>query len=278
MNRVGRFVRSALVLYSLVLITMYVFERQFVFQPAKYPAGFWHPVGLEYEDTEFFAADGTRLHGWLLEHPTPRAHILFLHGTGGNITHNAEQAYRLRKNLQVSVLLFDYRGYGRSEGTPDEAGILQDARAARAWLAKRAEIEEQEIVLLGRSLGGAVAVDLAAADGAAGLILQDTFTSLPDAAASLYPWLPTRLLMRTRLNSLQKIVRYKGPLLASHSTADMIVPYDSGVRLYEASPVEDKKFVAFDHRGHNDRHPEWYFEELDLFLGRVNGAELDSSF
>src|SRR5690606_21254788 len=102
---------------------------------------------------------------------------------------------------------------GRSEGVPSEQGILADARAARQWLAQRAGVREQDIVLMGESLGGGVMVDLAASDGARALILENTFTSLPDVAAFHYPWLPVRTLMRTRFDSLSKIGNYHGPLL-----------------------------------------------------------------
>ena len=114
---------------------------------------------------------------------------LFLHGNAGNITHRDDRLLTLRR-LGFSVLMLDYRGYGRSEGSPSEKGVLLDARAARAWLAQRAGVAEQEIVLWGESLGGGVAVDLAAKDGARGLILESTFTSLPDMAAHHYRWLP----------------------------------------------------------------------------------------
>ena len=266
-----RVTRIGLISYLVVVVWMMFLERSIVFIPSKYPAGEWEPRGLAVEDAEFVAADGTRLHGWYVEHPAPRVHILFAHGNAGNVTNRAEQIRRMRDRLAASVMVFDYRGFGRSEGKPDEAGILQDGRAARAWLAERAGIEEQEIVLLGRSLGGGVVVDLAAKDGAAGLILQSTFTTLPDAAAFHFPWLPTRWVMRTRLNSIQKIDRYNGPLLMSHGTADTVIPYSLGEQLFEASKSREKKFVSIDPGGHNDPHPESYYDELDAFITRVNG-------
>ena len=133
---------------------------------------------MKYEEARFQASDGTHLYGWFLEHPHPREVMLYALGSGGNLSHHASKADALRNELKVSILIFDYRGYGKSEGSPDEAGILMDARAARTWLARRTDRAEQEIVLMGRSMGGAVAVDLAQ-DGARGLILENTFSSLP---------------------------------------------------------------------------------------------------
>jgi fermentation-respiration switch protein FrsA (DUF1100 family) len=146
-----------------------------------------------------------------------------------------------RDRLNASVLVFDYRGYGKSEGTPSEAGLLADARAARRWLAARTGVAERDIVVVGKSLGGGVAVDLAAKDGARALILESTFPSLPEVAAHHVPWLPTHWLMNTRLNSVAQIGNYHGPLLQSHGDADRTIPYEMGRKLFdaanEASPI-----------------------------------------
>ena len=171
----------------------------------------------------------------------------------------------LRERLGVSVMIFDYRGYGRSEGSPNEDGILADARAARAVLAQKAGVSEEQIVLMGRSLGGGVMVDIAARDGARALILESTFTSLPDVAGWHYPWLPVRLLMRTRLDSLSKIKEYHGPLLQSHGDADRIIPLKLGRQLFEAAN-SPKRFVTISGRDHNDPQSEDYYEALDEFL------------
>lgn len=269
-----RVFRTVSIVYLGVLLLMLMFERALIFFPTKYPDGQWQPPNLVFEDAYFTARDGTKLHGWHMPHPAPRAHILFAHGNAGNLSHRADEVRLLHDRLAVSVLIFDYRGYGRSEGSPDEAGILQDARAARAWLAERAGVAESDIVLLGRSIGGAVAVDLAAEDGAAGLILQSTFTSLPETASVHYPWLPAKLLMRTRLESINKIGRYDGPLLASHGNADTIVPYRLGRQLFEAAVnSHDKKFLTIEGGDHNDPQPLWYYDEVDQFLGRIGRRE-----
>ena len=242
-----------------------IFENSLIYFPSPHPEGDWEPPRFSPTDAWFQAADGTRLHGWYLPHPNPRAVVLFCHGNAGNITHRAEIMAVLNEFAETSVLMFDYRGYGRSEGKPDEEGVIADARAARAWLAEEAGIGEQDVVLIGRSLGGAVAVDLAAGDGARALVLESTFSSMPDVAAHHYPWLPVRLVMRTSFNSAEKIVNYHGPLLQSHGDADTIVPYRFGRRLFDAAN-EPKQFHTIAHGNHNDLQDLAYFEKLSAFL------------
>src|SRR5262249_35075603 len=185
-------------------------EDALIFHPRAYPHGDWTPeTGIE---DAWFEADGNKLYGWFAEAKEPRAVVLFAHGNAGNISDRRFMLQLYRDKLNASILVFDYRGYGRSEGTPNEEGILADARAARKWLAERAKVREQDIVIVGHSLGGGVAVDLAAKDGARGLVLESTFSSLPDAAAGQFPLLPYRALMHNRLDSASKISNYHGPL------------------------------------------------------------------
>jgi fermentation-respiration switch protein FrsA (DUF1100 family) len=265
LGRAWRVVRLLLIGYLVLLLVMSFFEESFVFVPLNYAEDDWHPRGLVFEEAKFQAADGTRLHGWYVPRPGAAAAVLFLHGNAGNITHRADVLRILHDRVGASVLIFDYRGYGRSQGRPNEAGVLADARAARKWLAAREGLRETDLVLLGESLGGAVAVDLAAADGARALVLESTFTSLPDAAAYHFPWLPVRLLMRTRLDSAAKIAAYHGPLLQSHGQPDTVIPFALGQRLFEAAN-EPKQFITFTDRDHNDPRPPEYYEALAGFL------------
>jgi fermentation-respiration switch protein FrsA (DUF1100 family) len=216
----------------------------------------------------FNADDGVHLHGWFFEHPQPRAVVLFCHGNAGSVPDWSRAAKLLRDQHRVSVLLFDYRGYGQSEGTPDEQGILCDARAAREWLADRTGVAEHDIVLMGRSLGGAVAVDLAAEDGARGLVLDSTFSSLPDVAAHHMPWLLPRWNMTQRLNSADKIARYNGPLLQTHGDVDRVVPIQSARKLFDAAG-EPKQFLVIPGADHNDPQNEASREMLDRFFDEL---------
>jgi pimeloyl-ACP methyl ester carboxylesterase len=243
-------------------------ERGLVFQPESYPHGDWHPVGLNFEEARFEAEDGTKLHGWCLPHERPRGIALFCHGNAGNITGLASSLQVLRDRHGLTAMTFDYRGYGRSAGQPSEEGILQDARAARRWLAARAGVAERDIILMGQSLGGAVAIDLAAQDGARGLVIASTFTSLPDVGVDHMPWLLPRWNMTMRLDSLSKIKHYRGPLLISHGDADETIPIAHGEKLYEAAPGP-KRFLREPGLGHNDPRSEEYRVALEEFLGSL---------
>jgi fermentation-respiration switch protein FrsA (DUF1100 family) len=264
-----RVVRVPLIAYLLIMLMMMWLENSLIYFPTKYSPDTWNDGGSEFEDAEFTSADGTRLHGWYVAAENPQAEILFCHGNAGNVTHRADLLWKVPRQAQASLLVFDYRGFGKSEGTPNETGVLADARAARAWLAKRAGVAESEIVLMGESLGAAVAVDLAAEDGARGLVLENAFTSLPDVAAYHYPWLPVRWLMRGQLNSLAKIGRYHGPLLMSHGDADSIVPYPFGQRLFAAAN-EPKRFITRHAGDHNDAREESFYDALQEFVEALN--------
>lgn len=240
-------------------------EQRMIFHPVKYPEGDWEPVGLGQEDAWFTAEDGTRLHGWFLEHPNPRAVVLFAHGNAGHLAHRAESLRILRDYHGLSVFCFDYRGYGRSEGKPSEEGLLMDARAARSWLAGRTGVAEADILLMGRSLGGGVVTQLAADGGARGLVLASTFTSLPDVGAKHVPWMSPRVVMVNRFNSLEAIQEYDGPLLISHGDADKIIPFEHGERLYAAA-TGPKRFIRIPGAGHNDPQSVEYRVALDQFI------------
>ncbi|HUG90691.1 MAG TPA: alpha/beta hydrolase [Planctomycetaceae bacterium] len=240
-------------------------ERSQVYQPARYPNGNWFPAGLTFEDAWFAAEDGTQLHGWYVPHEDPRAVVLFAHGNAGNLSHRTETLRILHDRHRLSVLIFDYRGYGRSDGVPGERGLLQDARAARAWLAERARVSERDIVLMGRSLGGGVTVDLASSDGARGLVLASTFTSLPEVADRLIPLVPARLLMQDRFDSISKLGSYEGPLLISHGDADEVIPYEMGRRLFDVHRGP-KRFITIPGGRHNSEQTEEYRRALDEFI------------
>lgn len=251
---------------------MVLFEEKLIFIPKNFPDDDWKLDGLEHEDVHFTASDGTKLHGWYIPHPQPKAVVLFAHGNAGNITHRELLLRAMHNRLKLSVLIFDYRGYGHSEGSPTERGVLDDARAARTWLAQKTGLKETDLVLMGESLGGAVAVDLAADGGARGLILENTFTSLPEVGAYHYSWLPVRLFMRSKLDSLSKIGKYHGPLLMVHGNSDTIVPIAFGRRLFEAAN-EPKQLVVIPHGNHNDGRTPTFYTAAEKFLDTLPGVQ-----
>ena len=265
---IWRIVRVPLVVYLVIVLIAMFLENSLIFFPSRYPAGDWNQKSLPFEDAWFQSADGTRLHGWYVPKKNPRAVVLFCHGNAGNLSHRLPVLEILNRYVGVSTMIFDYRGYGRSEGKPDEAGILADARAARRWLADREKIAETDIVMMGESLGGAVAVDLAARDGARALVLENTFNNMPDVAAYHYPWLPVHWAMRTRLDSAAKIASYHGPLLQVHGDADVTVPLRLAQSLHAAANPP-KQLIIYPGHDHNDPLPQEYYDELRAFLDGV---------
>lgn len=242
-------------------------DELLLFFPAKYPEGDWKPKQLRFKDVHFASKDGTKLHGWYCPVDKPRAVILLSHGNAGNVSGHAGWLRHLQTKLSVSVLIYDYRGYGRSEGTPTVEGVLEDAKAARKELCSLASIKESEILLMGESLGGAISIQLAADSPPRGLILQSTFSSLRDVAKVHYPKL-SWLVPAKKLDSVSQIANYRGPLLLSHGDNDNTIPYELGERLFKAAN-NPKQFVTIKGADHNDWLRDSYVKELDRFIARV---------
>jgi fermentation-respiration switch protein FrsA (DUF1100 family) len=239
-------------------------EDRIVYQPSD-DAESWNPQGLVKEDVTFQTSDGVTLHGWYCPVENPRAVVLYAHGNGGNLANRAPFYRLLTERLGVSVLAFDYRGYGKSEGEPSEEGLLIDARAARKFLAERAGIAESDIILYGQSLGGGVMVDLAAKDGARGLILESTFSSLSAVANHKYPL--TGALLQNKFDSISKISAYHGPTLIAHGEDDHLVPIKQAKQLYAAAN-EPKWFLPIPEAEHNWKPTFQYVSALDEFFKR----------
>ena len=235
-----------------------------LFHPWK-PNADWQPTTPNSESVQFPTADGSMLDAIYFPCEHAKGIVLYSHGNGDTLKNLETLADFYRKEFQVSILIYDYRGYGRSEGKPTASGILEDGRAAREWLANREQIDASEIIQMGFSLGGAVAIDLAALDGARGLILQSTFTSLPDMASEILPFLPARLLLRQQLDGVKKIRQYKGPLLLSHGTADQTIPYQQGQKLYRAAGGAKTLYTVED-GFHSPPSEEEYFDLVRHFL------------
>jgi uncharacterized protein len=252
-------------------VTVQSIDELLLFFPSKYPNGDWSPKNLNFQDVYFEAADKTRLHGWYCPCQNARAILLMAHGNAGHVASRAAWLRYLQTKAKVSVFMFDYRGYGRSEGTPSVQGALQDALAARAKLCELAAIKETEMLLMGESLGGAIMVDMAARAAPRGLILQSTFSSLKDVAAVHYPRLAW-LVPQTKLNSLSLIPSYRGPLLQSHGDRDRTIPFAVGHKLFLAAN-EPKELVTVANADHNDWLTEAYLQRLDQFIARVGQAQ-----
>lgn len=247
-----------------------IFERWLVFPAPPRDAADWNPPKLKFENVYFSGADGIKLHGWYVPHPKPRAQVLYCHGNGEHVALLANRLKTLNERIGVSVFAWDYRGYGHSEGKSHETNVIPDARAAHLWLAQRLEREPDDILLMGRSLGGAVAVAVAAKYPVRGLVLDRTFSRLTDAAAHNFPWLPVRLIMRNNFSSIETIRDYHGPLLQTHGTADEVVPFAQGRQLFDAAPSSQKRFIEVPDGNHNGPLPEYCYEALIEFLDALS--------
>ena len=242
-------------------------DRQFVYFPDSTLLGTPRDVGLDYEEARF-GEDG-RLHGWFV--PGTGANeltLLWLHGNAGNISHRVDWVRLLRSRLGLNIFIFDYAGYGLSRGLPSETQTEQDARDAVAYLRSRQDVDPARIVYFGKSLGGAVAVQLAVEQPPYRLVTNSTFTSLLDLARVHYPCAPVSLLIRARYPTLERIDQVRAPILIAHGTADEIVPANHARRLYDAA-AEPKQLLLVEGAGHNDLLPlggEPYFATLRQFL------------
>ena len=261
-----RAVRSLAIAYLVVVVAMTFLERWLVYPAPPAERADWTPLENEHEEVWLTAQDGVKTHGWFYETTAADRVVLYCHGNGECVADNHSLMRLLRDELNASVLIFDYRGYGLSQGQPHESGVIADGHAAQQWLANRTERSPEEIVLVGRSLGGGVAVALAAEQGAAALVLQSTFTRLTDAAANQFPFLPVHWVMRNRFNSIQRLADYKGPLLISHGSRDEVVPAIHAQRLLEASKSPQKRLIDLGPINHNAPQPKPYYEQLRNFL------------
>lgn len=229
-------------------------------------------IGLEHEEVRLVAADGVALHGWFVPATPARGTVLFLHGNAGNISHRLDTLLMFRR-LGYASLIIDYRGYGNSAGEPTEQGTYRDAEAAWRYLTLTRKIPPGEIVVFGESLGGAIAAWLAARQHPGALVIASGFTSVPDLAAQLYPYLPVRWLSRFSYDARASLRAVDAPVFVAHSRDDEIVPYAHGRALYDTAK-QPKQFLELS-GGHNEgfiftREP--WVGALGEFLNRHMGV------
>jgi hypothetical protein len=245
------------------------FEHRQVYSPSRQLEAGAAELGRPWEEAVFNAADGVRLHGWFFpaDKRAPRRDLvlLLLHGNAGNISHRLGY-YRAWLSLGVNVFAFDYRGYGRSVGKPAEEGTYLDAQAAVRWLRDKG-FAPCQIVALGKSLGGGVASELALREPLGGLVLQNTFTSIPDVGSELFPWLPVRRLHRIHYDTRAKLPRLRLPVLVAHSREDDLIGFHHGQANFAAAN-EPRRFheLRGSHNGTLEADRENYLRGLEAFL------------
>ncbi|MCL7959572.1 MAG: alpha/beta hydrolase [marine benthic group bacterium] len=255
--------------YILICAVAYVLQPQMVFFPDRTLVATPAAIGLAFEAVEIDTEDGERLHGWFVPGEGGRV-LLFFHGNAGNISHRLD-SIRDFHELGLSVLILDYRGYGRSTGRMSEEGSYVDARAAFRHLRDVMGYEARQIVLFGRSLGSAVAIELATHVQPGALIAESCFTSIPDVGARHYRLLPVRMLARIQYDSLSRVPQIQCPKLFVHSRRDETIPFDMGRRVFEAA-ADPKTFLEID-GGHNAgarQKGAGYLDGLAEFLDSVD--------
>ena len=248
-----------------VCAVAWLLQGRIIYQPRERLVMTPADAGIPYEDLMLETDDGVTVNAWFSPLPQSEKALLFCHGNAGNMSHRMESLSIFRR-LGFNVLLFDYRGYGKSGGKPSEEGLYEDARAALAELRRRG-FEPAETVFFGRSLGGAVAARMALEETPAALVLESTFTSLPAMGARYFPFLPARLILKDRFDTLSVIGRISCPVLVVHSPEDEIAPFDHGRRLFEEA-AGPKKFLEIhgDHNGGFVLSGKVYVDGLQRFL------------
>ena len=239
--------------YLLFVAILYMTQARMLYLPhipSRELSATPEAVGLDYEDVTLETSDGVSVHGWFV--PGESRHVLlYFHGNAGNISH---RVYSIREfhDLGLSVFIIDYRGYGQSNGRPTEQGLYRDGQAAWQYLTDERGIAPEDIIPFGRSLGGSVASWLAAREQPAGLIIESSFTSVPDIGQDAYPWLPVRWLSRFKHATRDEVAKVTCPVLVVHSRDDEIIPFHHGEAIYDAAN-EPKQFLEI-RGGHNDGH------------------------
>jgi fermentation-respiration switch protein FrsA (DUF1100 family) len=255
--------------YGALLLAAFAFQARLVYFPYV-PSRAAGPgpdsIGLAYQHLDILTQDGVNLDAWYVPVSDPRGTVLFFHGNAGNISHRLE-SLKIFNELGLATLIFDYRGYGQSEGEISEDGIYRDANAVWRHLTEEMEIPPSQIVLFGRSLGAAVAAYVASQQEPGALILESGFVSVPDLGAGIYPWLPVRSLARIHFPAAEFLRSVSCPVLVIHSRDDEIIPFEQGVKLHAAAH-QLKEFLEI-RGGHNDGFlvsRGSYLEGLDAFV------------
>ncbi|MBI5102364.1 MAG: alpha/beta hydrolase [Nitrospirae bacterium] len=254
--------------YLLLVGFAYFRQGSMLYFPQKEIEATPKSIGLDYEEVTLRTKDDIEISAWYIPAVNARGYVLFCHGNAGNISHRLD-SIKIFHDLGLGVLIFDYRGYGKSKGSPDEKGTYLDAEAAWDYLVNVLHVPPKKLIIFGRSLGSAVASETATRKEAGLLIMESGFTSVPDLGAKLFPHLPVRLLSRYRYESIKKVGGIAIPKLFVHSPDDEVIPYEHSERLLKeaAGPKEFLKIRG----GHNEgfmSSGRIYTDGLDAFITR----------
>ena len=255
--------------YLLLIGFVYLRQGSMVYYPTKEIEGTPADIGLKYEEITLKTKDSVNLSAWYVPAKDERGVVLFCHGNAGNISHRLD-SIRIFHDLGLSVFIFDYRGYGRSEGSATEKGTYLDAESAWEYLVNVKGVRPEKIILFGRSLGSAVAAELALKHKAAGIIIESGFKTIPALGAKFFPYLPLRLISRFQYSTIDKVGMIKMPKLFIHSPQDEMIPYEHGAALFK-NATEPKEFLQIT-GGHNEgflTSGKIYTEGLGRFIAKA---------
>ena len=230
-----------LIAYAILAWSVYFMQSSFIYRPVRNVPYTPSDMDLVYEKVALKTDDGLKIAAWFIPCEKAKMTVLFCHGNGGNMAHRLD-TINILNELGLNCLIFDYRGYGDSQGKTTENGTYLDAQAAWKWLTHKKGIKAEQIIIFGRSLGGSIAANLAARTIPAGLILESAFTSFAAIGAKYYPYLPVKLFAAFSYNTVASLRKINCPLLIMHSKRDEIVPYEFSPQIYEAAN-EPKEFV-----------------------------------
>jgi fermentation-respiration switch protein FrsA (DUF1100 family) len=254
--RIRKFIVNRVLVLAIALIVIAilarVFENRFIFFPPRYPQGWTSPdvYKLPLEDVWMTAQDGVRINGWFLPNPASPKALLWFHGNAENIGMCLEQMKAL-SHLGVNVLEIDYRGYGKSEGSPNEAGVYLDGEAAYQYLIQARHFQPANIFIYGHSLGGAIATEMAFRHPCAGLIVESSFTSARDMAHHVLKIPLMEYAVKNLFDSIDKIPQVHAPVMIIHGTSDKLIPFSMGQKLFDAAH-QPKTFMPVQGAGHDD--------------------------
>ncbi len=258
--------------YVLLCAVLYLLQRRLLYAPTHDWIGTPAAAGLDYEDIWIQSGTDERIHGWYVPHPQARGAVLFCHGNGGNNSHRLDSLVLMRK-LGLSVLIFDYPGYGQSSGKPSQASMIASGEAAREWLETRSGNEGLPLILWGRSLGGAVAALLARTRLPTLLIIESSFPDMASVAGRLYPYLPVQLLLADRWLAANALATITCPKLIVHSLDDDLVPFSLGQELFEESAAPKQMLTIHgNHEGGWFESGTAYTQPIEAFLDEKLGA------
>ena len=229
------------VAYSILGWTLFFMQKSFLYRPVRQVLYNPSDINIAFEKVVLKTDDGLKLAAWYVPAEKARGTVLMCHGNGGNIAHRLDTINVLNE-MNLNCLVFDYRGYGQSQGSPSEKGTYLDAMAAWEYLTKKKGFSPKEIILFGRSLGAAVASNLAIKTNPRSLVLESAFTSYADIGKKFYPYLPVRLFAKFKYPTIDYVKKITCPVLFVHSRNDELIPFEFSLRLYDAAK-EPKDFV-----------------------------------